>query len=72
VLFLFDSTPRIPNMKALYKYPQAEFPYARLAEENRRRSKLEPIRTAGHPGSLTMIDISTSSRICQGGLRTTS
>ncbi len=24
-------------MKALYKYPQAEFPYARLVEENRRR-----------------------------------
>src|ERR671932_412170 len=24
-------------MKALYKYPQSEFPYARLVEENRRR-----------------------------------
>ena len=24
-------------MKALYKYPQAEFPYGRLVEENRRR-----------------------------------
>jgi hypothetical protein len=29
-------------MKALYKYPQAEYPYARLAEENRRRGKHEP------------------------------
>ena len=29
-------------MKALYKYPQAEFPYARLVEENRRRGKREP------------------------------
>ena len=29
-------------MKALYKYPQAEFPYARLVEENRRRGKHEP------------------------------
>ena len=26
-------------MKYLYKYPQAEFPYARLVEENRRRDK---------------------------------
>ncbi len=28
-------------MKCLYKYPQAEFPYARLVEENRRRGKQE-------------------------------
>ena len=30
------------SLKALYKYPQTEFPYARLIEENRRRSKLDP------------------------------
>src|ERR1051325_10177781 len=29
-------------MKALYKYPQAEFPYQWLVEENRRRSRTEP------------------------------
>ena len=29
-------------MKYLYKYPQAEFPYARLVEENRGRSKALP------------------------------
>ena len=29
-------------MKFLYKYPQAEFPYARLVEENRLRSKNDP------------------------------
>ena len=29
-------------MKALYKYPQREFPYARLVEENRRRGKADP------------------------------
>ena len=29
-------------MKFLYKYPQAEFPYARLIEENGRRSAAEP------------------------------
>jgi hypothetical protein len=29
-------------MKYLYKYPQAEYPYAALVEENRRRTKVEP------------------------------
>ena len=29
-------------MKALYKYPQQEFPYPRLIEENRRRTRLDP------------------------------
>ncbi|HEY6221145.1 MAG TPA: glucosidase, partial [Candidatus Eisenbacteria bacterium] len=37
-----DSTPTHSYMKCLYKYPQAEFPYARLIEENRRRGKGEP------------------------------
>ncbi len=36
--FYLDSTPTHSYMKALYKYPQAEFPYARLINENRRRS----------------------------------
>ena len=35
--FYLDSTPTHSYLKALYKYPQAEFPYARLVEENRRR-----------------------------------
>src|SRR2546430_16523663 len=29
-------------MKYLYKYPQAEFPYARLVEENWRRDRRAP------------------------------
>jgi hypothetical protein len=37
--FFLDSTPTHSYMKALYKYPQAEYPYARLVEENRRRGK---------------------------------
>src|SRR5262245_58435244 len=37
VYFYLDSTPTHSYMKALYKYPQAEFPYDRLVEENRRR-----------------------------------
>ena len=35
--YYLDSTPTHSYMKALYKYPQAEFPYARLVDENRRR-----------------------------------
>jgi len=37
--FYLDSTPTHSYMKYLYKYPQSEFPYARLVEENRRRGK---------------------------------
>jgi hypothetical protein len=37
--YYLDSTPTHSYMKALYKYPQAEYPYARLVEENRRRGK---------------------------------
>jgi len=37
-----DSTPTHSYMKFLYKYPQAEFPYARLVEENRRRGRNAP------------------------------
>ena len=40
--FYLDSTPTHSYLKALYKYPQAEFPYARLVEENRRRGRHEP------------------------------
>ena len=40
--FYLDSTPTHSYMKALYKYPQAEFPYTRLLDENRRRSRKEP------------------------------
>ncbi len=36
-----DSTPTHSYMRALYKYPQAAFPYAQLVEENARRSKTE-------------------------------
>src|SRR5437667_12250577 len=35
--YYLDSTPTHSYTKALYKYPQAEYPYARLIEENRRR-----------------------------------
>jgi hypothetical protein len=40
--FYLDATPTASYLKALYKYPQAEYPYARLVEENRRRSRRDP------------------------------
>ena len=36
--FYLDSTPTHSYMKYLYKYPQAEYPYWHLIEENRRRN----------------------------------
>src|SRR5664280_2047261 len=40
--FYLDSTPTHSYMKALYKYPQAEFPYERLRRENRARTRRDP------------------------------
>jgi hypothetical protein len=37
--YYLDSSPSHSYMKALYKYPQSEFPYGKLVEENRRRGK---------------------------------
>ena len=40
--YYLDNTPSHSYMRCLYKYPQAEFPYAELVAENRRRGKAEP------------------------------
>src|SRR5216683_7709435 len=40
--YYVDSTPTQSYMRALYKYPLVEYPYARLVEENRRRGRSEP------------------------------
>jgi hypothetical protein len=40
--YYLDSTPTHSYAKALYKYPQAEFPYARLVRENRKRGLAGP------------------------------
>src|SRR5713226_8599711 len=40
--YYLDNTPTHSYMKCLYKYPQAEFPYARLVEENLRRTRDDP------------------------------
>ncbi|HVM86603.1 MAG TPA: hypothetical protein VMT76_00345 [Puia sp.] len=40
--YYLDSTPTHSYMKMLYKYPQAEFPYNWLLNENKKRTRLEP------------------------------
>lgn len=40
--YYLDATPTHSYNKALYKYPQAAFPYERLREENQNRSRTEP------------------------------
>jgi hypothetical protein len=40
--FYLESSPTHSWMRALYKYPQAEFPYEQLRAENRRRGRKEP------------------------------
>lgn len=40
--YYLDSTPTHSYLEALYKYPQEEYPYARLVRENRRRSRSDP------------------------------
>ncbi|MBS0206181.1 MAG: glucosidase [Planctomycetes bacterium] len=39
--FYLDATPTHSYCKALYKYPQTQFPYQELRDENRRRSRAE-------------------------------
>ena len=40
--FFLDGTPTASYLKALYTYPQAEFPYERLRQENRARTRRDP------------------------------
>jgi len=40
--YYLDSTPTHSYMKYLFKYAQAEYPYAQLLEENRRRGRTSP------------------------------
>ncbi len=40
--FYLDNTPTHSYMKMLYKYPQGEYPYRQLVEENRRRGVYDP------------------------------
>jgi len=40
--YYLDNTPTHSYQKMLYKYPQSEYPYAWLVDENKRRSRTEP------------------------------
>src|SRR5437762_4437866 len=40
--YYLDATPTHSYLKALYKYPQREYPYTLLVEENRRRGRDAP------------------------------
>ena len=40
--YYLDNTPTHSYMKYLYKYPQAEFPYKKLVDTNRNRTRAEP------------------------------
>ncbi len=40
--YYLDSTPTHSYLKALYKYPQAAYPYDKLVGENGRRTKFDP------------------------------
>jgi hypothetical protein len=40
--YYLDATPTYSYARMLYKYPQAEFPYAHLVEENERRTRQQP------------------------------
>tara|TARA_R110002111_G_scaffold185031_3_gene250895 strand:- start:15953 stop:18700 length:2748 start_codon:yes stop_codon:yes gene_type:complete len=48
--YYLDSTPSHSYLKALYKYPQAEFPYTDLRAENARRTRKEPEYELTHTG----------------------
>jgi hypothetical protein len=48
--YYLDSTPTHAYMKYLYKYPQAEFPYARWCEANRSRTKPDRNTSCWHTG----------------------
>ncbi|WP_435355673.1 MGH1-like glycoside hydrolase domain-containing protein [Emticicia sp. SJ17W-69] len=40
--YYLDSTPTHSYMKMLYKYPQNEFPYKQIIEENQKRNRKDP------------------------------
>ena len=41
IYYYLDATPTHSYLKMLYKYPQREFPYAKLVEENAKRGKTD-------------------------------
>ena len=71
--YYLDATPTHSYLKMLYKYPQREFPYARLVEENRRRGKARAgVRAARHRHLRRRPLLRRVRRVRQGRRRTTS
>ena len=60
--YYLDATPTASYLKMLYKYPQREFPYLQLVDENRRRSRGARVELDMH---LTTA-IRHLCRVCQG------
>ena len=52
--YYLDSTPTHSYMKALYKYPQNEYPYSWLVNENQNRSRQEPEFELADTGKMTI------------------
>ena len=48
--YYLDATPTSSYLKGLYKYPQDEFPYTWLVDENRRRGRNQPEFELGDTG----------------------
>ncbi len=42
VYYYIDNTPTHSYMKMLYKYPQQGYPYGKIVDENRKRTKADP------------------------------
>ena len=59
--FYLDNTPTHSYMRMLYKYPQAEYPYAQLIEENRHRHGQTRNSSCWTPASSMTIATSTLS-----------
>ena len=71
--YYLDATPTHSYLKMLYKYPQREFPYARLVEENRRRGQRPAgVRAARHRHLRRRPLLRRLRRVRQGRRRTTS
>ena len=65
--FYLDSTPTHSYMKFLYKYPQAEFPYAQLRRgEPAGAAEPNPNSNCSIPAYSMTIAISNVRRICKG------
>ena len=68
--YYLDSTPTHSYMKALYKYPQNEYPYDLIVSENRERTKQEQEFELADTGecdckSLYQINSENRKRICE-------